>query len=1078
MALRPAARILGMLPTQSRMPAGVRSLLLSAAVFLAGGRAGATTHYSYWDGGDGDWSSSFDHWDGGERWNNNSEVILGGVPGTLTLRQDIKAKSIGFATSGYAVVGTYQLEVRDGIALSAGVAAAAIGAPMLIGGPHSWEVADAGAMLTVGSVNLNTFALSVGGAGDVTLTSGFTGLGSLAKSGSGTLWLTGASSHSGPTSVTDGILAVTGTATGSPITVGVEGRLVGTGAVGALTVATGGILSPGLSVGTLSAGNVTWQGGGYYNWQVADATGGPGVGHDELVSAGTLTIESGTLSRFKVNLWSLAGSLDGVAANFDPNSSYSWDIAAFASVIGFAADRFLIVRGPSEGTGGFQGANGGRFALSSDGARITLTYTPGAEPVWIDSTGDWSDGTRWLGGAPPSEGAALVFAGTGGVSTNDSHLSSVASLRFSASAAGAYVVTGSPLSLGYGGIMNESAFLQEVAMDLTLAANSLIVTHSATILVSGDIETAGHSLAVDGDHDTEIAGVVSGSGSVLKTDFGRLTLSAANTYTGGTEVLGGELIVNGGVIGSTLVRERGLLGGHGTLAGSVSVAGLLAPGSSPGVLTQSSGDLTLQAGARLVVELGGVTPGSGDGRHDRYEVLAGRCLVQLGVALDTRGWVDAGGADFLPGRGDVFTVLRASGGILGTFDDLTNLDRAHRILLDNSTDPAHSNRNLYGTGLSGAQTLAAYAASPNGAAVAAALELAAITPSPSSTLANPAGLIDSRFAPGRVVLAVLAGESIDAYSPEPYLGVQVQAQASLRAAVEGFLGRQRADQPDAWTFSYDEGHLAGKQTGGSSPDFDRDYSGSNRLLGATRDLGPDTTLGFFLGLSDARSSSLRSRIDLDGSFHGFSLAQRLPFARPSCLRACLAWSNLDFNAARDMLLGASGDGEIILSSATSVARDIPAETFSFQLRTEFQLAKGESHELTALAGLAHSRSSVGAFAESGNGSNLSVDIRPDKTTLAILGLGAAWIPHASTRLSLAAALEFELGDSGHRLDAEIAGEPFSVADHPGSPVTGMVGLSLVRHFQAGFSLQISAEYRMNPDFSGDRRLGLSLAKRF
>lgn len=1066
-------------PSAEILSLGIRALLTGAALSVLPAPARATTHYTAWDGGSGDWDRTFANWDGGDRWQNNGNALLGGTAGTLTLREDIHAKIVRFSSPGYTLAGAFALNLKDGFLLDAGVASANVAAAVALEGNQSWSVADAGGLLTVGAAALAGHTLTVAGAGDITLTSGFSGLGAVVKNGTGTLRLAGTSSHIGATTVNDGTLAVTGSAVSSPVRVAVEGTLAGTGTVGTVTLANGGILSPGLGgVGTLTAGNVAWQGGAYYNWQVSDATGGPGVGHDQLVSSGVLSVESTSLSRFKINLWSLSGGVDGPPANFNPATPYAWDIATFGSVTGFDASRFLIVRGPSEGAGGFLPTNGGAFTVTTDGSRITLHYTPNAEPVWIDGTGDWSDGTRWLGGVPPSEGAAIVFAGTGGYSTNDSHLSSVASIRFSSSAGGAYGVLGSALSLGSGGIINESAFTQEVAADLTLVANSIIVTHSATILVSGDIDTAGHTLVADGDHDTEISGSVSGSGAVLKADFGRLTLSAANTYAGGTEVLAGELVVNGSVVGSTLVRELGRLGGHGTLGGAVSVSGVLAPGASPGVLTQSAGDLSLLSGSRFEAELGGVTPGAGDGYHDRYEILAGRCLIQLGVTLDALGWDAAGGADFLPLRGDVFTVLRASGGIAGTFADLTNVDRANRILLDNSTDPAHLNGNLYGTGLSGAQTLAAYAASPNGAAFGDALERAAVTASPSSTLANPAGFIDSRFAEGRVVLALLAGEDMDAYSPEPYLGVTVQARASLRAAVDGFLARRAPAQPAGWTFSYDESHLAGKQTGGSSVDFDRDYSGANRLVGATCDIGPDTTLGFFIGLSDGRSVTRHSRADLSGSFHGVTLVQRLPSSRPAVLRACLAWSNLDFDASRGMLLGASGDGEIVLSGATSAARDVPADTFGVQLGAEVQLAKGDGYELSLSAGIIHARSGVGAFAESGDGANLWVDIRPDETTVATLGLGAAWLPDASTRLSLSAGFELELGDVGRRLDAEIAGESFSMSDQPGSRATGLVGLGLSKDLDHGFLLGVSATYRLNPDFTADRRLNLSLAKRF
>lgn len=1056
----------------------MRYLLLSTAVLLAGARAGATTHYTYWDGDSGDWGSTYDHWDGGDKWKNNGEVVLGGIPGTLTLQQDVKAKSIQFTVSGYAVAGAHQLEVRDSITLTASVAGATISATMLLGGPQAWEVVDAGAMLTVGSVNLNTYALSVGGAGDVTLTSGLTGLGSLAKSGPGTLWLTGATSHTGATSVTDGTLAVTGTATSSHITVGVEGRLVGTGTVGTLTMASGGILSPGLSVGTLTAGNVTWQGGGYYNWQVADAAGPAGTGYDQLVSAGALTIESTTLNRFKVNLWSLAGLVDGPAANFDPHSAYAWNIATFGSVSGFDADRFLIVRGPSEGTGGFVPENGGAFSLSSDGAHITLHYTPNAEPVWIDATGDWSDGAKWLGGVAPAEGAAVVFAGTGGTATNDGYLDSVAGIRFSGVAAGSYVVDGSALDLGAAGIVNESARAQTVAVDLTLAANTVIVTHTAPLILTGDIATDGHVLVVDGDYGTDISGDISGDGSLYKLDHGRLTLSGANTYVGGTEVTVGDLIVDGSIVGAVVIRDRGLLGGTGSISGGLSVAGTLAPGDSPGILTQLTGDTALLTGSRFVAELGGVTPGTGDGHHDQFDILAGRCVIQVGVTLEALGWDDALGADYLPKRGDVFTVIRTSGGIVDVFDDLTNDEGSNRILFDNNTDHAHLYGNLYGTGLAGAQTLAAYASTANQAAFATALDRAAIIASNSSTIDHPAGFINSAEVEGRVVLAVLKGEDYDTYLPEPYLGVTDHALTSLRAAVDSFLARQTRSLPGTWSFSLIQGHLGYVRTGGSSPSFDRSHAASNSLLGATCDLGPSTTLGFFVGVNDGRFTTRHSRTDLGGSVHGVTFVHRLADVHPTVLKACLAWANLDFTTVRSMNLGDSGDSEIVLSGASSIARDVPLTAFAIQATADIQLAQGPGYELTGMVGFLRGRSTLGAFAEAGGGANLSVSVEPDETSRGTLGLSLAYVPTLETSFVLTAAWEREMGDPGTRLSAQIAGEDFAVQDSFFARDTGLLGLTFAQQYSGQVSLQFSAEFRFNRDASNDRRYNLSVTKRF
>jgi autotransporter-associated beta strand protein len=104
---------------------------------------------------------------------------------------------------------------------------------------------------------------------------------------------------------------------------------------------------------------------------------------------------------------------------------------------------------------------------------------------------------------------------------------------------------------------------------------------------------------------SSVTGVIAngaGTLSVVKTNTGTWTLTAANTYTGATTISNGTLLVNGSIASAAAVNG-GTLGGNGTVGGAVTVAasGTLAPGTSAiGTLTVNN-NLTL--GGNVLVKL-------------------------------------------------------------------------------------------------------------------------------------------------------------------------------------------------------------------------------------------------------------------------------------------------------------------------------------------------------------------------------------------------------------------------------------------------------------------------------------------
>ena len=107
---------------------------------------------------------------------------------------------------------------------------------------------------------------------------------------------------------------------------------------------------------------------------------------------------------------------------------------------------------------------------------------------------------------------------------------------------------------------------------------------------------AGSTFIVEGE--TRLSGVLEedqpGNGFV-KQGNGTLLLAGANTISGGVAIEEGRLLVSnltGSATGSgpVSIGSRAILGGNGTIAGPVLLAGgaTLAPGASPGRLTTGS----------------------------------------------------------------------------------------------------------------------------------------------------------------------------------------------------------------------------------------------------------------------------------------------------------------------------------------------------------------------------------------------------------------------------------------------------------------------------------------------------------
>jgi autotransporter-associated beta strand protein len=151
-----------------------------------------------------------------------------------------------------------------------------------------------------------------------------------------------------------------------------------------------------------------------------------------------------------------------------------------------------------------------------------------------------------------------------------------------------------------------------VAGEMELNAGASLYLGSYNLAVgsmsgAAPIDLGNGTLTVGSDNtDSACPARILGSGGLVKTGTGALTLSGRTPYTGPTTIDAGTLMVTGlgSLAGPVIVNDGGTLAGDGR-AGSVTVnaGGHIAPAPNVSILALS-GDLTLTAGAKVDFDLG------------------------------------------------------------------------------------------------------------------------------------------------------------------------------------------------------------------------------------------------------------------------------------------------------------------------------------------------------------------------------------------------------------------------------------------------------------------------------------------
>ncbi|EAU2306836.1 autotransporter outer membrane beta-barrel domain-containing protein [Salmonella enterica] len=435
------------------------------------------------------------------------------------------------------------------------------------------------------------------------------GTGRVEKSGDDKLTLSGSNTYTGGTLISSGTLVandvnalgtgdVTDNATlmlntGGDFTnnIGGTGRVEKSGD-DALTLSgsntyTGGTL---ISGGTLVANDVNALGTGDItdNATLAlnavgdfdNAISGSGKveksGDDALTLSGSNTytggtlISSGTLVASNVEALGTGDVTDNATLELNTGGTFDNAISGSGQVVK-SGDETLTLSGSNTYTGGTL-ISGGTLVASNVEALGTGNVTDNAT-LELNTDGDFDNAIGGTGRVEKSGDDALTLSGsntyTGGTTINDGTL-----IATSVDALGTGDVTDNAvLELNTGGTFDNaisgSGQVEKSGDDVltlsgansysggTLISDGTLVANDVNALGTGDVtDNAVLELNTGGDFDNAI----SGSGQVVKSGDETLTLSGANSYTGGTLISGGTLVATSvEALGSGDVTDNAVL---------------------------------------------------------------------------------------------------------------------------------------------------------------------------------------------------------------------------------------------------------------------------------------------------------------------------------------------------------------------------------------------------------------------------------------------------------------------------------------------------------------------------------------
>lgn len=411
-----------------------------------------------------------------------------------------------------------------------------------------------------------------------------------------------------------------------------------------------------VSDSTFSGNSAESLGGAIYSAGALTITDSNFTGNAAGTHGGAIFAEGGTLN-LNVGAGSTA-TFSGNTADGVASSIYSEGDTAINVDVGEGGT--LDMRDPMSGSSAVITKTGtGTWKLGGDNA-----FTAGSGDQ--STTFDVAAGTLYLYAQDEVANGGETGVGAGTITL--SHADSGFTLGDAATLiAGGdnSITTDGTITLGDGATIQGGTSMNEDDETLTNlgGTTSLTLTAPGGVQLEGSLKLVSFASEDVFTLNADLTDADEFAGSVNVTGNGTVRLTGDSTYTGGTAIFGGTLLVDGSITSPTSVYSGGTLGGSGTVGTTlVSSGGTLSPGNSIGTLT-IDGDLTLASGATYAVEV------SADGTSDLTHVT-GTAALDGTLALSTVAASEETSNGRLVG-GASYRILTADEGITGNFSHVT-----------------------------------------------------------------------------------------------------------------------------------------------------------------------------------------------------------------------------------------------------------------------------------------------------------------------------------------------------------------------------------------------------------------------